>query len=154
MPCCAIRKAPLIGLLHSDSGDPPDVPVQSGVFFWAELLASNPDAAARFYSSLAGYSVDSADTRVGPQLLLSASGFNRAGIMMLPPSVKQSGWLPFVQVDDLPSALSRVAASGGKLLVEPRAELLGGRLAVIADPRGGVLGLADWNGAVLHGDRK
>jgi predicted enzyme related to lactoylglutathione lyase len=80
--------------------------------------------------------------------VLASGGYARAGIAPLPAAVKQPGWLPYVLVDDVAGTLQRVRAAGGKVLVEPRAELLDGNLAVIADPRGGVLGIVNW----LHSD--
>jgi predicted enzyme related to lactoylglutathione lyase len=47
-------------------------------------------------------------------------------------------------VDDIAGTLNKVRAAGGKVLVEPRADLLESNLAVIADPRGGVLGIVNW----------
>jgi predicted enzyme related to lactoylglutathione lyase len=132
----------VFGVLRSSSGDAPDIPVASGMFVWVDLLTREPDAAAQFYRGLAGYGV--ARTRGdGEGLLLVAGQFTRAGISHLPPSVDRPGWLPFVQVDDVLGTIGRAVIAGGRVVLSPRPELLEGRVAVIADPRGGIVGVVD-----------
>ncbi len=135
----------IFGVLKSETGDPADTPVADGDFFWLDLLARDPAKAATFYGGLAGYEVSVRE--LGPGLeraVLASGGYSRAGIAPLPPRVQQPGWLPYVLVDDVEGTLKKVRAAGGKALVEPRPDLLDGNLAVIADPRGGVLGIVNW----------
>jgi predicted enzyme related to lactoylglutathione lyase len=135
----------VFGVLKSDSGDSADTPVDDGDFFWLDLLARDPKKAAEFYQGLAGYDVSLRE--VGPgvtRAVLASGGYSRAGIALLPAAVKQPGWLPYILVDDIAGTLNKVRAAGGKVLVEPRADLLESNLAVIADPRGGVLGIVNW----------
>jgi predicted enzyme related to lactoylglutathione lyase len=142
----------VFGVLHSDSGDPPDTPVADDDFFWVDLLAPHPAQAAEFYRGLAGYEVN--EREVGPgvkRAVLASGGYARAGIAPLPASVKQPGWLPYVLVNDVAATLAKVRAAGGRVLVEPRAELLDDNLAVIADPSGGVIGIVNWSPTNIAG---
>jgi predicted enzyme related to lactoylglutathione lyase len=135
----------VFGVLKSESGDPADTPVADGDFFWLDLLARDPAQAAMFYRDLAGYEVS--ERELGPgvtRAVLASGGYARAGIAPLPTSVRQPGWLPYILVEDVAGTLQKVRAAGGQVLVEPRTELLDGNLAVIADPRGGVLGIVNW----------
>jgi len=135
----------VFGVIQSASGDPPDTPVADGDFFWLDLLARDPMQAASFYKGLVGYDVDEQKLGTGmTRAVLASGGYARAGIAPLPKPVKKPGWLPYILVNDVPGTLQKVRAAGGKVLVEPRADLLDGNLAVIADPRGGVLGIVDW----------
>jgi predicted enzyme related to lactoylglutathione lyase len=133
----------VFGVLRSSSGDAPDIPLENGMFVWVDLLARDPDAAAQFYRGLAGYSLDRASMGNVEQILLTAGQYTRAGIVHLPPSVDRPGWLPFVHVDDVLGTIGRVVITGGRVLLSPRPELLGGQVAVIEDPRGGVLGVVN-----------
>jgi len=36
-------------------------------------------------------------------------------------------------------------SSGGRVVMAPRPDLLDGNVAVIADPRGGVIGIVNWH---------
>jgi len=135
----------VFGVLRSDSGDPPDVPVADGDFFWLDLLARDPAQAAKFYRDLAGYEVSQTELDEGvTRAVLASGGYARAGIAAMPAAVKKPGWLPYILVDDVAGTLAKARAAGGTVLVEPRADLLDGNLGVIADPRGGVLGVLNW----------
>jgi uncharacterized protein len=135
----------VFGVFKAMSGDRPDTPVESGDFFWVDLLAPDPVKATEFYVGLAGYEAndDEANANV-KRVSLSSGGYARAGIVPLPAAVKQPGWLPYVLVDDVAAALDKAIAAGGRALLKPRADLLDGNLAIIADPRGGVLGIVNW----------
>jgi hypothetical protein len=135
----------VFGVLKSESSDRPDTPVETGDFFWVDLLVPDPAKATEFYSGLAGYEASDREVNASvKRVVLSSEGYARAGIVPLPPAVKQPGWLPYVLVDDVAGTLGKATAAGGRVLLQPRADLLDGNLAVIADPRGGVLGVVSW----------
>jgi predicted enzyme related to lactoylglutathione lyase len=133
----------VFGILRSSSGDAPDAPLEPGMFVWADLLTRDPDAAAQFYRGLGGYSLEREQVARVDHLVLVAGPYARAGISNLPPSVDRPGWLPFVQVSDVLGTIGRAVFLGGKVLLSPRPELLDGQVAVIADPRGGVIGVVN-----------
>jgi predicted enzyme related to lactoylglutathione lyase len=116
------------------------------MFVWADLLTRDPDAAAQFYRGLAGYSVERWRMSNVESIVLVSGRFTRAGISHLPPSVERPGWLPFVQVDDVLGTIGRAVIAGGKVVLSPRPELLDGQVAVIADPRGGIVGVVNASG--------
>jgi predicted enzyme related to lactoylglutathione lyase len=136
----------VFGVLKPEGGDRPDTPVADGDFFWVDLLARDPERAARFYSGLAGYEVSPGEDDTVRRVTLSSEGYARAGIVPKPEAVQQPGWLPYVLVEDVRATLGKVTAAGGSVLVEPRPDVLDGNLAVVADPRGGVLGIVNWQG--------
>ena len=138
----------VFGVLRSSTGDPPDAPVADGDFFWVDLVTSDPAKAAAFYHELFGYQVHATDPgrAAAGRLILSSAGFARAGIAPLPVSSLHPGWLPYVLVDDVAAAVARATHAGGRVALAPREDLLDGQLAIIADPRGGLLGLINWNG--------
>jgi len=135
----------VVGVLAAAGGDPADDPVLNGEVFWMDLFAPSPRDAAKFYAGLAGYDATEATTASGPTRWLLASGdIARAGIVPLPPGKNGPGWMPYVLVDDVADTIRRARAAGGKVLVEPRADLLDRNLAVIADPLGGTIGIVNW----------
>ena len=138
----------VFGVFKAESGDRSDTPVENGDFFWVDLLVPDPAKATEFYVGLAGYEASDREVRENvKRVSLSSGGYARAGIVPLPPAVKQPGWLPYVLVDDVAGTLEKVIAAGGRALLQPRADLLDGNLAIIADPRGGVLGIVNWPAA-------
>ena len=130
----------MIGVLKSDSGDPPDEPAEPGEILWADLFAAKPAEAATFYQGLASWTPNPGKS---DRIIMNAGGFSRAGIKQLPDGAKP-GWLPYVQVNNVPATLKRVKSAGGKILISPSPDLFEGRLAVIADPQGGVIGVVHW----------
>src|SRR5262249_40475932 len=130
----------LFGVLKSDSGDPFDDPAQPGEILWADLFVAKPADAAAFYQGLIGWKASRRSAGAARErLVMQAGGFSRAGITVLPDGAKP-GWLPYVQVNDVAATLKRATNAGGKILTPPSPDVLGGRLAVIADPQGGVIG--------------
>jgi predicted enzyme related to lactoylglutathione lyase len=47
-------------------------------------------------------------------------------------------------VDDAAQASAKVTALGGRVIVEPREDRHGGKIAVVADPQGAHFGLMEW----------
>ena len=143
----------VVGLLKSASGDRPDEAVAPGDFFWVDLFARDPAKAGEAYRQL-GFEVVPDDVSGSRErLLLVSAGYARAGIMPLPTGGREAGWLPYVQVDDVAAALARAKAAGGKVLREPDMAVLGGGVAVIGDPQGGVLGIIHWPAPAAGGDQ-
>jgi predicted enzyme related to lactoylglutathione lyase len=137
------------GLVHSSSGDPPDYLPEIGDFIWA--LYQSPDAtrAAAFYQDLGDYEVVPDDRfPQAPHFILSAEGFARASLVEIPAERAQyrPDWLYFVRVRDVGASLARVQELGGRIVAPPDPAILGGRIAVIADPAGAPLGLMEWAG--------
>ncbi len=61
----------IVGLLQSSSGDRKDAPVETGEFFWVDLYARDPAAAARAYQQL-GYELSSDEVSGDDRIVLSA----------------------------------------------------------------------------------
>jgi len=134
----------VFGVLAASGGDPPDDPVSDGEVFWMDLFVASPTKAVKFYAGLAGYEAVMAQTQAGRLRWILATGdVARAGVV--PVEGKSGpGWLPYVLVDDVDEAMKRARAAGGRVVLEPRADLLDRNLAVIADPLGGVVGILNW----------
>ncbi len=132
------------GAMTNDGGDPADTPVNDGEVFWLDLFTHDTAKAAAFYSAVGGFEVDVGDVAGLSRTLLATNGIARAGIAHLPADSDKATWVAYILVDDVPGTLARVAKAGGRVIVAPRAELLGGNLAIVADPLGGVIGIVNW----------
>jgi len=134
----------LFGVLANEGGDPADTAVAEGDMFWVDLFTHDAGKAASFYAALGGHDVHVGDVAGRSRTLLATNGIARAGIARLPASIERAAWLPYVLVDDVPATLARVRAAGGTIIMAPRPDLLGGNVAVIADPQGGAIGIVNW----------
>ena len=140
----------VLGVLHSTSGDPPDYQAEIGEWIWTELFAKQPDTAAAFYRSVFNYEVTPAPAaEKKDRLILTASGFVRAGIAPLPTQEDaRPAWLGFVRVKNTDRAAAQATALGGRVLVTPRESPLGSRFAVLADPGGAAIAVIEFNSPI------
>lgn len=120
-------------------------PVRDGEFFWQDLFVKEPEAASDFYASLFGFEAHLEDIEGLSRVVLSSADYSQAGIDKLPEGVQRAGWLPYVLVDDVPGTINKAVANGGKSLIAPNGSMLSGKMAVIADPSGAVIGLINWS---------
>jgi predicted enzyme related to lactoylglutathione lyase len=137
----------IFAVLASSSGDPPDVLAAPGEWIWSSLTTSDPDTDAAFYQKLFNYEVFDlpADGR-SQHLMLASDNYARASANTLPVSMPNihPHWLNYVRVEDAVKMTAKLVALGGRVLVEPRVDRHGGKVAVVADPMGAPFGLLEW----------
>jgi predicted enzyme related to lactoylglutathione lyase len=137
----------VFAVVASSSGDPPDVLAAPGEWIWSSLITRDPDTDAAFYQTLFGYEVFELPADDGAQhVLLASDNYARASVNALPanrPNVHPR-WLNYVRVEDAVKMTAKVVALGGRVLVEPRVDRHGGKVAVVADPLGAPFGLLEW----------
>ncbi len=135
------------GLVRSSSGDPPDFAAEIGEWIWAVYQSPDASSAAAFYQDLGDYEVVPGK-QVGnaATFLLQANGYARASLAEIPAGRTglRPEWLYLIRVGNVAASASRAVELGGGVIVAPRPDLLDGRLAVIRDPDGALLGLMEW----------
>ncbi len=137
----------VFAVLASSSGDPPDFLAAPGEWIWSSLMTSDPDTDAAFYQTLFDYDVFELPASRGAQhLLLASQNYARASANSLPANTPNAHpyWLNYVRVEDALKMTAKVVALGGRVLVEPRVDRQGGRVAVVADTVGAPFGLLEW----------
>jgi predicted enzyme related to lactoylglutathione lyase len=137
----------VFAVLASSSGDPADVLATPGEWIWSSLITLDPDTDAAFYQTLFDYEVF--ELPAGPNsqhLMLASDNYARASANSLPAdkAITPPHWLNYVRVDDTAKMAAKVVALGGKVLVEPRIDRHGGKVAVVADISGAPFGLIEW----------
>jgi predicted enzyme related to lactoylglutathione lyase len=131
------------GVMRSSSGDPPDYLAEDRQWLWVELWAKDAAAMARFYGGLAGYEVTPVERPDGSLgYLLAAGGYTRCGIITSPASNVAPAWLPYLRVEDVKAAAAQAQQAGARIVVPPAAQIRDGRVALIVDPTGAPVGLA------------
>lgn len=117
---------------------------EDGGWIWNELYTQEPDRSLTFYKALTGLdseTMPAARDSAGPERyeLLKSGDRGRAGIMKLA-GVPQM-WMPYVQVADTDAVVERAKQLGATFKM-PAETIPGvGRIAVLTDPLGAVLGL-------------
>ena len=140
----------VFALLTSSSGDPSDILAGYGEWIWSSLVVPDPDKDAAFYQKLVDYEVFELPS--GPSgtehFLLASGDYARASVNTAPPGGKTGPhWINFVRVASADQMAARAVALGGRVLVPPRPDRHGGKLAVVADTQGAALGLMEWTEA-------
>lgn len=107
-------------------------------FRWYELLTPDPAAAAKFYSAVVGWQVET----MGPYTLLKTSLGGVAGIATQPSEVAATGlgpgWVGYIGVEDVNAAADEVVEAGGKILIQPT-DIMGMLTSSwVSDPQGTV----------------
>jgi uncharacterized protein len=146
----------IFGVVKSSSGDPEDFLADPGDWIWIQLLSRDAKQASEFYQAVGGYDIiENNATNRQSDYLLTSEGYARATVRTIrtdDPRVTPN-WLPFVRVSNVSESVAKARELGGKILVEPKPELLDGRVAVIADPTGAAIGILEWSGEPAKGGK-
>ncbi|MGO7182511.1 VOC family protein [Rhizobium brockwellii] len=115
-----------------------------GKFIWCELMTPDTSAAAKFYSSVVGWTTSEMKMEGMPTYtIFEANGIGVAGLMEFPAQLEGKGippnWTGYVDVDDVDQSAKDFAANGGSVRRPPEDIPTIGRFAVVADPHGAVL---------------
>lgn len=145
----------LFGVIKSSSGDPEDFLAEPGDWIWIQLLSRDARKAAEFYRGIGRYEIieNSADGRMS-DFVLASDGYARATVRTIPVDRGAvPAWLPFVRVSAVTESVAQAKQLGGTVLLEPNANVLGGKVAVVADPTGAAIGLLEWSDDAVKGGR-
>src|SRR5919197_4657156 len=127
---------------------------QHGVPCWVETIRGDPGETAEFYKGLFGWE---AEDRMPPDaasryLVFTLDGQAVAAAGSPPPDQGPPpvpAWGTYVWVDSADDTAAKVTAAGGSILAGPIDVLDAGRMAIMADPSGAVLGI--WQAAEARG---
>jgi predicted enzyme related to lactoylglutathione lyase len=111
-----------------------------GTPIWVDMSSSDADASQRFYTGLFGWTADEPNTEYGGYRMMRYDGKAVVGLgpQMGPGPVV---WTTYVKVDDAADSAARAKAAGGSVMVEPMDVGEQGKMAIIQDPTGGVIGV-------------
>jgi len=118
-----------------------------GKVLWSELNTRDVESAKAYYGSACGWTFDampmadgSADYTIGKRGDEMVCGiFDITGM----PGLEQvpAHWLTYIGVDDVDAASAATKAAGGEVIRDPFDIPNTGRIAIVQDPTGAVLGL-------------
>jgi predicted enzyme related to lactoylglutathione lyase len=118
-----------------------------GSFCWADLATNDPDSAKAFYAGLFGWEAVDSPTDAGvPYTMLLTDGRPVGALYAMGPDHAGAPphWQNYVSVEDVDAAVAAVQDHGGTVLMAPVDIMDSGRMAMVQDPSGAVLGL--WQG--------
>ena len=111
-----------------------------GHFGWNELVTPKVPAAGKFYAGLLGWKTQPFGKGVN-YTLFKKGGEMVGGLMKCPKPGMPAQWVPYVIVDDVDATAGKAAKLRGKVLMPPFDMPGVGRIAVLLDPQGAVIGI-------------
>jgi predicted enzyme related to lactoylglutathione lyase len=115
-----------------------------GTFSWVDLPTTDAEGAKKFYTGLFGW--EAVDVPAGPgrvYTMLQKNGKNAAALYQQ--DAQQQGmpafWLSYISVDNVEEVVGNVAELGGTVMMPAMDVMESGRMAMIQDPTGAVVGL-------------
>jgi len=119
----------------------------NGSFYWNELATRDPEAAKKFYGATLGWTFEAMEQGQGegsgaPYWVAKVGDETVAGIYQIEQDDEETpeGWFSYVAVTDLSTALARATTEGGEVVREPWDVPGVGRIAIINDNAGNVMG--------------
>ena len=112
-------------------------------FVHVELNTSDPEKAKAFYSKLFEWQLEEVPNSAVPSgsyTMVKVGTGTGGGIMKQVPG-GPSGWLAYVEVEDIHAATQKAKSLGGKVMKDVTEVIGMGWLSFIQDPTGAVLGL-------------
>lgn len=114
-----------------------------GSFIWYELMTTDPDGAAAFYSPVTGWKItgdpDPQAGGVDYRHIVRTDGGSAGGVLRLTDDMTSGGarpcWVGYFHVADVDRAVEAIVADGGRLLMAA-SDLPVGRIAMVTDPQG------------------
>jgi predicted enzyme related to lactoylglutathione lyase len=115
---------------------------RDGAFIWNELYSMDPDRSIAFYRELGGFETERLKSNRNDRYdVLKSDGKGRGGVMKMdgvPPM-----WMPYVKVAKCDDAVALAKQLGGTFH-KPAEDVAGaGRIAILHDPLGAMLGLLE-----------
>ena len=118
-----------------------DMTMPEGVFVWDELGTTDADGAQRFYEEVFGWTTSNMGDDFGGYRIFNVGETGVAGLITLPDASMPPHWQPYVAVEDPDATSAKAVELGGKVLLGPMDLPTVGRLGVLSDPQGAVLGI-------------
>ena len=116
------------------------MPELRGSLLWYELMTTDVDAAKVFYEPVVGWTFgDAAPEFNGYRMINRSDGGFAGGVLPITDDMQQHGarpgWLSYIGVDDVDSAVAAIEQAGGKAWMPPTDIPNVGRVALVTDPQ-------------------
>ncbi len=114
-----------------------------GRFIWNELNTHEPEAAKRFYADTVGWSYEAMEMQPNPYWIIKNGAETAGGIFDLNghglDDVPEH-WMSYLAVDDVDERVERAVAAGATVIRPPFDVPGAGRIAILKQPGGAVVG--------------
>lgn len=116
-----------------------------GKIVWSELMTRDVDAAKKYYSAICGWVFQTVPSSGGDYHIAMQDGQPVAGIMDITNAELLSdappNWFTYLGVADVDATVERTKSLGGKIVKAPFDVPGTGRVAIVEDSAGAVVGI-------------
>jgi predicted enzyme related to lactoylglutathione lyase len=115
-----------------------------GTIHWTELMTGDVDAAKEYYAAVCGWTFSEMPMPTGTYYICMNGERPVGGIVAIDPDFIDDPtprWITYLAVDDVDAAVAQTSAAGGKALGACFDVPQVGRIGMVSDPGGAVLGL-------------
>lgn len=128
---------------------------QHGHFYWNELMTRDPEGAKTFYGDTVGWTFEAMPMEPGGTYWICMDGGKPVGGIFEMNAPEFEGmpphWFSYLAVDDVDARVAKATAAGATLK-RSQFDISGvGRIAIVQDPTGAVLG---WITPVKHEEQQ
>ena len=136
----------IFALVQPKGGNPPEHTAELNGFLWDEVWTDNVESSTDFYSKVFAYSHNDhlAAESDATYRVLTADEKPRAGVLANPFDAERPVWVNYLRVEDPAAITARVAALGGRIIIDAQARDIGGTVAFVAGPSGAGIALQTW----------
>jgi predicted enzyme related to lactoylglutathione lyase len=114
-----------------------------GRFHWNELLTNDVEAAKTFYGEIMGWTYDEMTGPEGAYYVAFKSNNPVCAIAPMPAAAAAdtpAHWFSYIEIDQLDASIASAKAAGATVLRDPLDLQDVGRIAIVQDPTGAVVG--------------
>jgi len=131
-----------ICLFHeADEATATNAPGGEGSIHWVELHSTDLDADLAWLGATFGFTTETMAMPTGDYFLIKDGDEMRGGAMKQAHEGAPSMWLTWIELAGVDAAVERASAAGGNVLAPAFDVPTVGRMAILADPTGGVFGV-------------
>lgn len=118
----------------------------NATFYWNELVTEEVDEAKKFYTTVLGWTLEEMAMPSGGKYTVAKMGGKPVGGIMNSADIEDgddipSHWMSYIHVADVDAVVAKVEKAGGEI-AKPCFDVPGvGRIAIIEDPTGAMIGI-------------
>ncbi len=114
-----------------------------GHFHWNELMSWDVEQAKNFYADTIGWTFDGTQMPDGMYWIAMNGDQMAGGLFQLNKDQSEGtpeGWIAYLSVDDIDARVAKAKAAGATIVREPFDVPMVGRIALIQEPGGAMIG--------------
>ncbi len=115
--------------------------MQPGEIGWNELVTGDPAGAIAFYTELFGWETEKFPMPEHDYTMFKHGGSAFGGVMKTPQPGAPTMWTNYVVVENVEATVAHATRLGATVCLPPKEIPQVGRIAIIADPQGAIIGL-------------